>query len=489
MEKAKNDFDTQSVWGLDKVPRYPELTGNLKQDIVVVGGGIAGVLAAYRLSERGHNVTLAEAETLGSGTTCKTTAHISALHGIEYLPLVKTYGEKRAADFFNSQQRAIDSYEDVIVRNNIDCDFERVPAYLYTESKNPDNFKREYGLMKKLGFGVEFFDKLDGFPAEITAAFGLKQAKFNPMKFIYGLPKNFEIFEKSRVKGIDLTDKTLYTDKGSIKADIIIFATKYPVESLRNFYFAKIYQSQDYAIAVKSDEKIGALYTEDKEDGFCMRGYGGYIILDGLDHRSGRVNSLDKFQTLHAYAKKLFPYSEPAFDWDANDCVTFDGIPYIGRMSKRLKDVYVITGFNKWGMAHAMTASELIADLIENKANPYEELFSPLRRRNIYYLPDFLKNAAAVTLSLAKAFVKIPFKTAENLKTDSGGIVFYKGRRRAVYKDADGRLYPINRMCPHMKCELEWNGNTHTWDCPCHGSRFDIHGNIITAPTVFRNAK
>jgi glycine/D-amino acid oxidase-like deaminating enzyme/nitrite reductase/ring-hydroxylating ferredoxin subunit len=456
------------------------LTENIKRDIVVVGGGIAGILTAYQLTKRGESVTLIESGKILCGVTPNTTAHITAQQGTIFSDLASK-SLKQAQNYYESQKQAIDEYENIIRRENIDCDFQRVDDHLFT-MEDSEELKNLVKILKKMGVKCEFKEnqKILGFtPKGVIIAHD--QAIFHPLKFLYKLNKTFEIFENTRILKIDMKKKILYTDNFQIQANKIIIATNYPIGKVKGAYYLKLYKSQSYCIATKEAEDIAGTYQSNLENGLTFRSYGKQVIIGGLDHRSGRVNQPNKFDRLKSLAKKYFN-ADTEYIWNANDVVTYDGLPIIGRYSRKYKDVYIITGFNKWGMTNAMASSLLIADLITGKENRYQELFSPQRIN--FNLGGFISNLGNSLKNLIVNHLTPSIKCYKKLKPNTGDIVRYKGRKQAVYKDSEGNLHVCNPHCTHLGCQLSFNSDTKTWDCPCHGSRFEIDGKVITAPTV-----
>lgn len=466
-----------SIWKELKGKRSDSLKEDLERDIVVVGGGIAGFLTAYRLTEAGLNVTLIEANTLFSGVTQFTTAHIEALQGVLYSKL----DDRFAKLYFESQLAAIDGIEALIKAHKIDCDFKRLDSYLMT-NKHGKALAKEYRILKRIGADVEYLENSNLLNGVSKAAIMMRnQAQFEPVKFLEGLPVKFELYENTRIIKVDYKEKILYTENNKIQAHRIIIATNFPIIDVPGWYFLRMYRSSSYAAALEG-AKIDGLYQDDAENGYTYRNHGNYLVIGGLDHRTGRLDDSGKYTDLTKCAADKRLGAALTCCWSAADCVTFDGIPFIGYYSRCSENVYVITGFNKWGMANAMAASTLICDMITGNYNPYQELFNPLRR--IPFNCTFIKNALCVVKSLVIKPILFPLKSYRTLIRGEGAIVCYHGRKRAVYKDGDDNYHVCRAFCAHLHCELTFNAADKTWDCPCHGSRFDIDGNIITAPTV-----
>lgn len=471
----------KSVWEYKKL-NYPKLSEDIERDIVIIGGGIAGMLCAYQLTNSGYKVTLVESNELLSGVTKYTTAKISSLQGLLYRKLKKSYNIDFAKNYFKSQEEAIKQYEELVEKYKIDCHFQKVKAYIYSKKQN-NNIEDEYNTLIEMGVNAQLHNKLENLPFIITKAVSLEnQAQFDPLLFLYGLPRNYEIYEHTLVTKI--TDNYVYTDKHKIKANTIIQTTHYPIKNFPGMYLFKMYQSSSYLLAVKNNVNVDGIYLEDINDGISLRNYKDYLLIGGGDHRTGRSKTDDSYTKLNLVADKLFKASDDdeKIQWNNQDCITFDGIPYVGLFSKSTPNLYVVTGFNKWGMTNAMVSSNIIRDLIIGNKNEYEYIFSTHRNRILKHLDLFLVNSIIDTKSLIKQKLCIPFKTEKSLNPGEAGIVLYKGKKHAVYKDEDGQIYAINSKCGHFHCEIKWNPNTKIWECPCHGSRYDIYGNIINGP-------
>ncbi|HKL94311.1 MAG TPA: FAD-dependent oxidoreductase [Clostridia bacterium] len=471
----------ESIWVKLEESKSEGLSRDIERDIVVVGGGIAGYLTAYRLAESGQNVTLIEAKTLFSGVTHSTTAHIETLLGYTFTS-IKKRSEKAAELYFRSQMEAIDEYENLVRKYKIDCDFKRLDGYIYTSNEN-EKLKEEYNTLKDFGADVEYIETQSMLGFNTTAALKLSnQAIFEPIKFLQGLPCNFEVFENTKVIDVDFNDHILYTKNGTITAQKIIIATNFPLMNFQGWYFLRMYKSHSYAVAIDKAKDINGVYQSDAENGITFRNQNNYLIVGGLDHRSGRIDKTDKFERLFELGKHLTDGGECVRTWAANDCITFDELPYIGYYSKKSNDIFVITGFNKLGMTKAMAASLLITDMINGVDNEYEHLYSPQRPTAGFFA--FIKNLGCTVKNLVIMPLLPVFRTYKSLQKGEGDIVYYKCRKRAVYRDENGELHTCKPRCAHLGCQLKFNNETKTWDCPCHGSCFDVDGNIITAPTV-----
>ena len=423
----------ESIWNSDfNLHSFEELKSDTECDVLIIGGGIAGVLCAYMLEKEGVDYILLESDKICKKTTAFTTAKITSLHGFIYSKLIKEFDLEFASQYYEANEEAIKEYKKIA--KEVDCDFETVSSYIYS-FYNKKRLEKEFNAIRSLGINASYADETE-LPFEIAGAIKFeKQAIFNPLKFIKGISKDLKIYENSQV--IKVKKNFAYTDKAKINAKKIIFATHFPFVDLHGLYSLKMYQEKSYAIAFKGDKKINNAYIDDKSL-LSVRGYNDYIILGGQKHRTGK--SSGGWDALAAFKEKYFPGNKIEYKWATEDTITLDGVPYIGRYSKLSKDKYVITGFNKWGMTSSMLGARLICDLILERKNRYEKIFSPQR--------PILRKQLAV-----------------NILEASANIVSISTPR-----------------CTHLGCKLVWNKKERTWDCPCHGSKFNESGEVLNGP-------
>lgn len=472
-------MEFHSVWRGEK-REYPRLKGDIERDVLVIGGGIAGFLTAFRLHEAGCQVTLIEADRLFSGTTEKTTAKITANQGTVYADLYERYGLKAASLYYRAQKEGMEGFASLVKKYNIDCDWTETDGYIFSAG-NAYRLKSSYRVLRKLGADCEWTDA----PLPFRNAFALKmggQYLFDPLRFLTALPVGFEIYEHTRASDVDFETGTVRTENGEIRAKKLVIATHFPIVNSRGLFFMKLRQSSSCTVAVEERLTKDA-YLEAKEDGLSARPYADGTLFGGEDYRTGRKSDGRRFERLEERVNSLFGKTTVARRWCAEDVMTPDGIPMSGFYAKNLPNAYVITGFNKWGMTNAMACAGVLRDLILKRENPYVGLFSPQRRIKRAF-GWFLSNTATNVKGLFLGYCKLPLKTVRSLPVGEGATVWYKGKIRAVYRDYNGTVYAIEKRCPHMKCALEWNREAKTWDCPCHGSRFDIYGNILSGPAV-----
>lgn len=470
----------ESVWSKStEIKNHRKLNKNLDVDTIVIGAGITGILIANTLTEKGIDTAVIEANTVCSGQTKNTTAKITSQHGAIYDKIIKYYGLNAAKQYAGANEKAINDYEKLINKNNIDCDFEKTKAVLYSV-KDKSIIEKEAFAAKKAGIDCTLTDKTDlPFPVAKALIFE-NQAQFNPLKFINELTENIKIYENT--PAIKIENNTVYTKKHRIQAKHIVIACHYPFINFPGMYFLRMSQERSYVIAASCENyRLNGMYISADNSGPSLRNYKRLVLIGGGSHRTGNSKNLQAYKMLAHTGKKLFPSFLETDRWSAQDCITLDSIPYIGRFSKKSPNIYVATGFGKWGMTSSMVSANIISDMIMGKNNPYKEIFSPQR----FSLAAVSKNLFTNFGETVKGFashIKITLETADDVPVNTAGTIRYKGQNAGAYRDKDGRIYIVSLTCPHLKCTLNWNEATKTWDCPCHGSRYDYKGNLIDNP-------
>jgi glycine/D-amino acid oxidase-like deaminating enzyme/nitrite reductase/ring-hydroxylating ferredoxin subunit len=464
----------------------PTLQGDISAEVAVIGAGLAGILTAHLLQERGISVVVIECREAGSGITKNTTAKITSQHGLIYRKLMMYKGEERTWEYAAANQKAIEKYEEIINQMEIDCDYEILPNYIYT-LENELKIKQEVEAAKKVGLPATFTRETT-LPFDVKAAIRFDhQAQFHPLKFIDAVAKNLTIYEHTRVTEIR-SGGMIITDKGSVNAKSIVVATHYPFINVPGFYFFKLHQERHYlsaleGVASENKARLDGMYLDADPDGFTFRNYKDFLIFGTGYHRTGQQNPPDMYAKIEEAARQWYPNASIKYTWSTQDCITPDSIPYIGRYSLKTPNIYVATGFNKWGMTSSMVSAMIISDMIAGKENEYRKVFTP-RRLMLSGSRVFLKDAAITTISLLSEYLKIPHDQFSEIKQGTAGVIKSDGQRVGVYRDKDEKYYFVTTKCPHLGCSLEWNQNELTWDCPCHGSRFDFKGNLISNPAM-----
>ncbi|MBS4956242.1 MAG: FAD-dependent oxidoreductase [Clostridium sp.] len=472
----------KSIWDEScKFDKREELKGDIKTDVLIVGAGITGILIGYFLKKSGRDVVLIDKAEIASGNTKNTTAKITSQHDLIYNTLIKEFGEEKAKQYADANELAIRKYKQIIEERKIDCDFKEVPAYIYSLNE-VDKIIKEVEAAKKLGIDAEFIEKID-IPLNVKGAIKFNnQAQFNPLRFLKDISNDLVIYENTRA--IKIEKNLVTTDKGSIEANHIVIATHYPIMNAPGYYFMKMHQERSYVIALENAEGIEGMYIDYEKKGYSFRSYKGLLLLGGISQRTGENENGGSYDELRKFAKEIYPNSKEKYHWSAQDCITIDGIPYIGRYSNSTPNIYVATGFNKWGMTSAMVSAMIISDFILGNENKFSEIFSPKR----FDLSLSINNIANDLVETAKNFIaqkiSIPSSEIEHIKNGHAGIVEYNGQKVGVYKDKQGKEFIVSTKCAHLGCELHWNADELTWDCPCHGSRFDYRGKLIDSPAV-----
>lgn len=425
-----------SIWTNGcKLPHFPALERDLNTDVLIIGGGLAGLLCAYRLEQAGVDYALIEADRICHGVTRNTTAKITAQHGLIYHKLLRDFGPEKARAYYEANQTALEAYREMA--KDIDCGFETKENFVYSLDST-DKLEKELSAVKQLGILADYVDTL---PLPFPTAGGIQfrnQAQFHPLKFVSSIAKGLKIYEHTPARAFE--GNTVMTDHGKIRAGKIIVTTHFPILNKHGSFYLKMYQHRSYVLALDHASDVDGMYVDEDQKGLSFRRADGQLLLGGGGHRTGKKGG--GWAELERIAAKYYPNAREVCRWATQDCMTLDGMPYIGQYSKRTPNLYVATGFNKWGMTSSMAASMLLCDLVQGRENPWESVFSP--SRNILR-PQLAVNAA---------------ESAFNLLT------------------------PTAPRCPHLGCALKWNPQEHSWDCPCHGSRFGEDGTLLDNPAT-----
>lgn len=477
----------------------PSLDKNLSTEVCIIGGGITGITTAYYLAKEGRKVILLEKDNVCLKTSGNTTAKITSQHELFYKYLVDSEGFDFAKKYFEANEEAIKNIEDIINNERIDCDFEKQDSYVFTQKQEEiQKIKDEVNVVNSIGGNSEFVTKTP-LPFAIQGAMKFpNQAQFNIRKYILGLLNiieetgNCQVFENSKALDIKKAGDlyNVYTDKGYVNARYVVIATHYPIINSPGFYFFKMYQSKSYVIAIEAENDFfPGMYINSELPTKSFRtikdGDKRLLLISGFDHKTGAdvdYSKLDK--ELEKVAKDLYPNCNIKYKWSAQDCISLDKIPYIGEFSKFMPNVYVGTGYKKWGMTLSNVAANIIYDKIQNRKNKYEDIFRATRVEPIKNIQEVENMLKQTTKSLVLEKFEISDEYLKDVKSGEGKIINVSGKKVGVYKDEKGSVYAVKPVCSHLGCELSWNSLEHTWDCPCHGSRFDYFGNSIEAPSI-----
>ncbi|WP_020616566.1 FAD-dependent oxidoreductase [Paenibacillus daejeonensis] len=488
----------ESYWTAStEIPTFSALDRDLQTEVVVVGGGITGITAAYLLAREGVKVVLIDGGRLLNGTTAHTTAKVTAQHDLIYDELIRSEGEEQAKLFYQSQQEALDFVRATVEQENISCGWENHDAYVYTNTESQvSKLKDEYEAYVKLGIPGAYVDDIPLDVAAIGAVVMNHQAQFHPLEYLKGLLKDFterggQVFEETTASDLDHDETpTVFTASGNrIDAKYVIQATHFPYHDSLGFYFARMHAERSYVLGLKAKQPYpGGMYITAEEPKRSIRNArqadgSELIILGGQSHKTGQgICTINHYEELQMYAKNALELDEIAYRWSAQDLITGDKLPYIGRATASHDNIFVATGFRKWGMTNGTAAALLLTDLILDRANRYEELFSPSRGTSGKMLGSLIKDNADVAKHLIGGKLDFGSKRAEELSPDEGSVIRFNGKRAGAYRDEEGKLYLVDTTCTHMGCEVEWNNGERSWDCPCHGSRFSITGEVMEGP-------
>lgn len=467
-------------------------------EAVVIGAGMAGMLTAYMLKNKGVNSIVLDAGIIAGGVTQNTTAKITSQHDLIYHSLIESFGEEKAREYANANQQAIFQYRNIIREKGIDCDLVDLPAYLYTlEDERMDEIQKEAQAAASLGIPAVFLDenkqKNDGrwglpFYSKGAVLFE-NQSRFHPLKFIKGISSDLTVFEETKVLDVDWNDGSsiVQTDKGDVKTDHVVFACHFPFINVPGYYFLRMHQERSYVLALSDAGDVGGMYIGVDQQKYSFRNQDNYLLLGGCGHRTGENQSGGCYEQLRKTAKKWYPNAKEAYAWSAQDCMSMDGVPYIGQYAANRPGWYVATGFRKWGMTSSMASAMIISDMILRgpKSKDFENsIFAPHRFTAPVSAGDMWKDVKTIGKGLLKSLFDIPEELVKDILPGHGGIVEHEGEKTGVYRDPAGVLHMVEPKCTHMGCQLGWNPEELTWDCPCHGSRFDIKGNPVDNPAV-----
>ena len=433
-----NDGDNMknAIWADGtKLPEFPPLDGDRKVDVLIIGGGMAGILCAYQLKKARIDYALIEADRICHGVTRNTTAKITSQHGLIYSKLLREFDVKTARAYYDANQAALLEY--AALTKYVDCGFERKDDYVYAVSPT-EALEKEMEALKRLQIPAELTsDTLLPFPVYGAIRFR-NQAQFDPLRFVSGICGELNLHEHTKAE--EFVGNTVLTNRGRITAGKIIMATHFPILNKHGGYFLKLYQDRSYVMALENAGDVDGMYLGAEETGLSFRNYESLLLIGGGGHRTGKKGG--GWEELEKTVQKYYPKAKEVCRWATQDCMTLDGMPYIGRYSRRTPDLYVATGFNKWGMTTSMVSAMILSDLVQGKENPYTEVFSPQRS---VLRPQLAVNAVEAVWNL---------------------------------------LTPTRPRCPHMGCALKWNRQEHSWDCPCHGSRFTEEGVLLDNPAT-----
>lgn len=476
---------------------YPALESDIEVDAVIVGGGITGLTTAYMLKKHGIKTAIIEANRIAKGVSAHTTAKITSQHSLKYYKMINAVGEERTKQYASANQAAIDMIERIVRENNIDCDFKKVPAYVYTQDESYiQKLEHETESALKMGLPAAYTDTLD-LPFGISGAMRFDdQAYFHPRKYLLALASVIEgeacrIYENTRAVDIREGDThTVITDSGrKIKAKYVVQATRYPFFDKPGLYFARVYPERTYLMGIRINGSFpDGMYINAEKPSRTMRFHAGkdagLMLVGGDSHKTGHGDNLhNHYEIIRDFAKPIFDIYGIPYRWSAQDYTAMDEIPFAGHMTANRDRIFVATGFDKWGITNGTASAMLITDLIVKGESPWEEVYSPSRFTPGASAKNFIIENADVAIKLISGKLNMPLGN-QAVEKGKAVITEVEGYKVGVYRDNNDKLHYVSTTCTHLGCELKWNSAELSWDCPCHGSRFTYEGDIIEGPAA-----
>ena len=488
----------RSLWvGTSEVTRFHELHGDLTTDVVVAGAGIAGLTAAALLKADGARVVVVEAGRVAAGVTGYTTAKLTVLHGLVFDDLVHAFGEEGAHKYADANLAGMATVAELAVRHGIECDLERRPAYTYTtDPAMVDKVEAEVSAAQRLGLPAAFTTDTD-LPYAVEAAIRIDdQAQFHPRKYCIGLARAIDgagsaVYEATRALSVDEQDGrcTVETDHGTITAGFVVEATHLPFSD-RGGFFARTHPMRSYALSARLDGPVPqGMYLSADTPSRSVRSARmdgeEVVILGGESHKVGQdPDTRERYAALEAWARREFPVRSVDYRWSAQDYMPVDHVPFVGRLSPASERVLVATGFKKWGMSNGSAAGVMLADRIAGRRSSFADFFDTTRANPRQSIKDLVKENANVVKRFVGDRLRTATRAVADLAPGEAAILVEGAERVGVYRDEDGAVHAVSPVCTHMGCTVTWNTAELTWDCPCHGSRFNCDGEVIQGPAV-----
>jgi len=499
---------TTSIWmeTAEAAPDSGALNENLRADVLIVGAGIAGLTTAYLLARQGKKVVVLDDKTIGDGNTNRTTAHLASAIDDRFYEMERLHGEAGARLAYESHAGAIDKIEEIVKNENIDCDFSRLDGFLFAPpGESTDELKKELAAAKRAGVvGVEIVDRapLASFDTGTALRFP-HQGQFHVLKYLSGLARALEknggrIFTGTHAEKIEGGAQALVTTTHgqTVTADAVVVATNTPVNDIFAIHTKQApYRTYAIGARVPAGSITKALYWDTPDPYHYVRLQsvkGGannashdVLIVGGEDHKTGQANDMDeRYRRLEAWTRERFPIIESVdYRWSGQVFETVDGLGYIGVNPGDAKNIYIATGDSGMGMTHGTIAGILLTDLIMGRENPWTKLYNPSRLK-IGALGEFAKENANVAEQYTDWASGGEVDSVDKIEAGTGALVQRGLMKVAAYRDDAGALYECSAVCTHLGCIVNWNGSEKTWDCPCHGSRFDTRGKVIQGPAI-----
>lgn len=487
------DISPKSFW-IDSTPQptLPSLQEDLNVDVAIVGGGMVGITTAFLLKKAGYSVAVLESGSILKGTTGYTTAKITSQHNLIYDKLTKSLGQEKAWQYATANETAIKTISDIVTEHKIDCDFTRQNAYVFTQSdKYISQIEAETLRAVDLGIDATYANELQ-IPIQVKAAIQFNnQAQFHPRKYLLALANQVNekldtIYENTRC--VDIKENSVITDTGKkVTAKYIVIASHFPFYEGLGMYFTRLHSERSYVVGVKTKEDFaGGMYINAEEPTRSLRytDFDGQklVLVGGENHKTGQSKDTSMhYSNLLDFAREFYTVEDVPFHWSTQDLLTLDDIPYVGNLTAKHENIFVATGFGKWGMTNSTAASMIISDLITKGENPWLDVYNPSRFTPTASAKTFISENLNVAANLFTGKIATLSKHSE-IEKGHAVVLEGGGQKLGCYKDEEGILHVVDTTCTHMGCELNWNNAEKSWDCPCHGSRFNHKGVVIEGP-------
>lgn len=494
---------TTSVWMQTSTSAFGPLSTNMRADVCVIGAGIAGLTTAFLLAKSGKSVIVIEDGEIGSGETGRTTAHLTTALDDRYFELEHLHGSGGARLAAESHTAAISQVEAIVIQEGIDCDFERLDGYLFAPhdmtSEPPDVLQRELAATHRAGLSdVELLPRapLPFFDTGPCLRFP-RQAQFHPLKYLAGLARSIQqmggsIFTQTHAASIHegMPGRVITAASNEILAPAIVVATNAPIDSpLIVATKQAAYRSYVIGVRVPKGSITKALYWDTLDPYHYVRvanradQIDELLIVGGEDHKTGQANDADeRFARLEAWTRERFPMGTSVeYRWSGQVMEPVDGLAYIGPNPLDSANVYIITGDSGNGMTHGTIGGMLLTDLIQGRDNPWAKLYNP-SRVNLRATKEFASEGANTAAQLVDWVTAGKVESPQEIEPGTGAVIRRGLLKVAVYRDDSGDVHEHTAVCPHLGCIVDWNTLERTWDCPCHGSRFDAYGHVVNGP-------
>jgi glycine/D-amino acid oxidase-like deaminating enzyme/nitrite reductase/ring-hydroxylating ferredoxin subunit len=486
----------QSYW-ISSTPQtvYPSLDEDITVDVAIVGGGLVGISTAFLLMNEGLKVAIIEADRIGQGTTGHTTAKITSQHNLIYHYIKKQFGDELAFQYAEANQTSIHTIAGIVKENNIDCDFRWQPAYVFTQSDEYiQKISDEAKTASSLGIKAHYLEHIP-LPFSIKAALRFDdQAQFHPRKYLLALAekisqKGSHIFEQTRAIDIKEGNPNLVITKGGKKvaAEKVIISSHFPFYDGLGLYPARLQPERSYVLGIKIKDSFPEgmfINAENPTRSLRSQRYkdDDLVLVSGEHQKTGEgKNLINHYENLKQFALSTFETDEILYRWSTQDYTTLDKVPYIGHLTSNTPNLFVATGFGKWGMTTSTVSAMIFRDLIIKGESPWQDVYNPSRFNFKASVGQFFKQNVGVAANFLSGKL-LPLPSNVDINLGEGKVVEIHNKRVGAYRDEKNKLHLIDTTCTHMGCELNWNDAEKTWDCPCHGSRFTYDGDIVEGP-------